>query len=306
MIYEYIKNHFITLGINIKLEDINLDLPKSYTFRYELSKVILEDLELLFIKEKRSAFLESFVEQEEFISNKIHLPYVLVCSSISEENRIILIKSIVPYMDTQRNMFMPMLGLNLVKDVMKILMDKFTPSEQFIMISVLLNEHDNINIDQISGVTNISKPTIYRCFKKFIDNGLLAHVNNQYILTDSKIDIFNESLVYFINPIHEVVYVKSYDQINDHCNVMLLDAGLRTLSKSTNLVNNEETKVIDTKAFNNYRNKNKQEIFNKNILNLKTLEIYKYDPNIQTNNDSVDPISLYLSLEYHNDPRVQK
>ena len=68
---------------------------------------------------------------------------------------------------------------------------------------MLLNSSTfEINIEEISCLTNLSIPSLYRAFKNFKDRGWLTNKNKSYHFAKTKAQIFNEAKKFLKNPIH--------------------------------------------------------------------------------------------------------
>ena len=68
-----------------------------------------------------------------------------------------------------------------------------------------------VDISTINLNTNESIPTIYRALDRFVKQGQIHSEHNLYQDAKKKTELFQSSLEYFINPIHQTLFV---DDIN--------------------------------------------------------------------------------------------
>lgn len=313
---EKVKKIMYTWGINIELEEMDLQLPIAFALRYDICVATFElkELRVLLIKEKRRGSIESFITQCEKISQLVGLPYCLLFTEISNETQKLLLKARIPFLDYKGNMFLPELGLILKKKAVLLneLKQNLSPSEQAILIYLLLNQEKSIQVKAIEKITGVSIPSIYRILKKFVEKNWIISSYNQYQFAKTRVEIYKEALPLMKNPmtkryfIQEEILQNSVYQYNIANQLMI--SGIPALSKFTMLDSFENVYAISDKKF---REMNKltddliHSLFEQKILNHSELQIWKYQPFSLDCSSTVDPISLFLSLKNEHDPRVE-
>lgn len=182
---------------------------------------------------------------------------------------------------------------------------------------MLLNSSTfEINIEEISYLTNLSIPSLYRAFKNFKDRGWLTNKNKSYHFAKTKTQIFNEAKKFLKNPIHHTVLISEDDfQRITQC-IDLKLSNTKALSTISILADNDEygTYALSKKQF-----KKIEESFQQHIFQGHKIEIWDYEPihfnylkeeclRDESNGESalIDPISLYLILKDDEDPRIEE
>ncbi|MDN6363021.1 MAG: hypothetical protein L0J85_07675, partial [Tetragenococcus koreensis] len=305
---------FESISLSINIEDIELNLPIAFSARYDLAKASISDVrfEFMLIKEKRHGSIESFIKQAERISKEVNKPYILVFSEIESKTRSLLLKARIPFVDYKGNFFIPDLGLVLNKELPIFKEQQFSPSEQLVIIYLLLKDYRAINPEQISFSTGVSVPTVYRALKTFVARNWLQSGYGEYSFKKEPIEVYNESSKVMINPVKRKVFVDfdHFETLKKETyliNNMKL-AGLAALSNVSMLSKPASTYAVSNKIFNKLikeNSLNKKFIFEKQIGNSIEIQLWKYDPFTINDKEGVDPISLFLSLRDVNDPRVE-
>ncbi len=182
---------------------------------------------------------------------------------------------------------------------------KFTPITQLAYLYFLYNEHANLTNNQFAKLFNTSLMNASRALKGLYDYNLLTYEVGGKTLR-SKIYKINSRNLYFskgknhlFNPIKKIVYTKD---IPDNSFI----AGEEALSLLTMMnPTNQKIRAISSKNFNN---QNIRVINNEDIIkdnNLVKLEIWKYDPKFFAKNNTIDNLSLYLTLKDSKNERIE-
>ncbi len=304
------------MGVAAQVESVDLHLPIAFTTRYEIAVASFEmsKLKVLLIKEKRQGSIESFLIQSKNISQKAKLPYALVFTEIPSKTRTLLLKTQTSFMDYKGNLFLPELGLLLRKSPVSLeqLEQRLSPTEQAIMIYLLLDHKSTIQVKEIETGTGVSSPTIYRTLRKFVKKDWLTSGYDQYQLVKSRKTIYAEVLPFLQDPVKKNIFIDknvlkelvNQYQLTDE----LMTSGLSALSETTMLDSADETYAISKKRFNALRKIDDSidfALFERQISNSSELQIWNYQPFSLDGTYTVDPISLYLSVKDVEDPRVE-
>lgn len=307
---------FEEISLPIQIEKVDVKLPIAFEYRYDYREITIlnENKRFILIKEKRSGSIESFITQSDKIGEITGQRFILVFTEIPESTRKLLLKARIPFLDYKGNLFIPDLGMSLkrIKNIASITEDKLTPSEQAVLIYILLSKEKRFTPNEISEITNVSVPTIYRILKKFSSLNWIESWYGSYSLLLSKRDIFDKATPLFINPKKESVYLRSEDIYRlselEKINTTLKISGLSALSRFSNLASSEDVYAISLKRFKDLFGNlriNKNEVFEINIGNMVELELWSYSPFSLNNDWVVDPISCYFSLKDKDDPRIE-
>ena len=313
-----ILNIFEAFYFSVSVSPVELHLPIVFHKKYEFMQLLINGEKFLLMKEKRAGSLENFVKQAKGIQKQTGLAVVLVFNKLSDVQKKRLLQIAVPYIDYHENIYFPYLGFLFSKVENEVEVDKkLTSTEQKVLISLLLNSSTfEINIEEISYLTNLSIPSLYRAFKNFKDRGWLTNKNKSYHFAKTKAQIFNEAKKFLKNPIHNTVLISEDDfQRITQC-IDLKLSNTKALSTISILADNDEygTYALSKKQF-----KKIEESFQQHIFQGHKIEIWDYEPihfnylkeeclRDESNGESalIDPISLYLILKDDEDPRIEE
>lgn len=307
---------FEKIALPVQLKNVVVNLPIAFEYRYDYREMTIlnENKRFVLVKEKRTGSIESFINQADKIGEIVGQKIILVFTEIPEKTRTLLLKARISFIDYKGNLFIPDLGMSLkrIQNIEQGLKDKLSPSEQAILISILLRTGREFTPNEISEVTGVSVPTVYRALKKFSSFKWLESEYGSYSFLLSKNDVFEKANSFFINPKKRSIYLRREDinQLNDldRTNTRLKFAGLSALSRMSNLADTEEVYATSLKGFKGSIKDSilsNKEVFEVNIGNRVELELWSYSPFSLSDNRVVDPISLYFSLKDSDDPRVE-
>ena len=308
-----ILNIFEAFHFSVSVSPVELHLPIVFHKKYEFMQLLINGEKFLLMKEKRAGSLENFVKQAKGIQQQTGLAVILVFNKLSDVQKKQLLQIAVPYIDYHENIYFPYLGFLFSKVENEVEVDKkLTSTEQKVLISLLLNSSTfEINIEEISCLTNLSIPSLYRAFKNFKDRGWLTNKNKSYHFAKTKAQIFNEAKKFLKTPIHNTVLISEDDFQRITQNVDLKLSNTKALSTISILEDNDEygTYALSKKQF-----KKIEESFQQHIFQGHKIEIWDYEPihfnSLKEENQGeaslIDPISLYLILKDDEDPRIEE
>lgn len=310
-----IKHVMRGFHFEIQIQPINLELPIVFQKRYVFSILTIQDHTFLLIKETRSGSLDTFVKQVRAIQNQIEQDVILVFNKLSDENKKKLLQVGLAYLDYQENVFIPQLGFLFSKTAPEIrIHNSLSSTEQKILIALLLHTKGLvIDMEEISYVTQLSVPSLYRHFREFKERGWLRNKQKTYQFSKGKSVIFKESRELMDSPIKEVVMLsdKDFQRLKNEASVKT--TYVSALSYIGELANLEMygSYAISKKIYKTF-----EMTLQQNILQGYRIEVWKYAPVSfdykknrwfgGVNEPLVDPISLYLTLRNDEDPRIQE
>ena len=311
-----ILNIFEAFHFSVNVSPVELHLPIVFHKKYEFMQLMINGEKFLLIKEKRTGSLENFVKQAKGIQKQMGLQVILVFNKLSDVQKKQLLQIAVPYLDYHENIYFPYLGF-LFSKVENEVDKKLTSTEQKVLISLLLNSSTfKINIEEISCLTDLSIPSLYRVFKNFKDRGWLINKNKSYHFAKTKAQIFKEAKKILKNPIHNTVLISEDDFQRITQNLDLKFSNTKALSTISILEDNDEygTYALSKKQF-----KKIEDSFQQHIFQGHKIEIWDYEPihfnylkeeylRDESKGEStlIDPISLYLILKDDEDPRIEE
>lgn len=302
---EPLRKIFDKLGIDVNFFDLDISLPLAYQAKFDMKGIRFYDqLTYLLVKETRPGTLESFIQQAEFIGEKSGLDYILTFTTITNEDKRLLLKARIPFADSKGNLFLPELGLVLAKQKEVIFKEKFKPSEQLIFSYIIGFAKEKLDLTEIQNVTGISVPTIYRSLRKFVSQNWLGSEYGEYYLKKSKREIYEEGEAFLFDPIKQKIYIEEQDldKLWIENRKQYGYAGHFALSKISMLDETKKAVAMSSKDFNQVMKRVTMDYYEKPIPGLIELQLWYYTPIIVDN--MIDPFSLYVSLKDDEDPRV--
>lgn len=294
--------------INIKKID-NLDCFPQYLLNFfDFYQCILrnEKYILLYLKSNKiiiDRIKKQFIQIESITKCKA----VLVVNNVRRETRNNMIAHNIPFIDLNKQIYLPTVYL-LLDDTIKFnnsSVDKFTPSAQLIFISLMYQDHAEVNSAELQKKLHLTAMTISRglrdlhSLKLLNEKGFNTKKTYQII---NKQDFWQIGKVYLINPVFKKFHVEHINKFND-----LLYSNESALANLT-MMNppSKEIYAIDKKNNSFLR---KEQIFDAEIaenLNCYTIELWKYNPLLLSKDGkNVDKYSLYAQLKDSHDERIE-
>lgn len=299
---------FEEIGLTVQLEQIDLKPAFAHQARFSWLRLQLEASgeNYLLISEKRRGSLISFLKQARVLAEKADCPYILCFTSLSQDVRKLLIKNHIPFIDYSGNMFLPMLSLKTVTATKEPLAKPFTKNEQQILLKILLLEKEYFSYKDLVVQHGFAQTTTFRALTKFCQLGWLQAQDQHYFLKKSRQSIFADARNFLFNPIKEVVYL---DQIALKTVMSKLVAeasfaGLFALAHYSFIAADEQVLAVPAKQLDALD----QKWLSRETSKIKfpetiELQLWKYPSKM---GKYVDPLSLYLSFEGEEDPRIQQ
>jgi hypothetical protein len=282
-------------------------LPLFLLELYDLYQVnILDESCLLIGIINKAPGLDEIKKHMKVLHKNFNGPLVLSFKSITLFRRKSLIEHRIPFVVSNGQMYLPFLGLDLKKVTKDHIepIEKFTNSAQLAFLYFLYNKELRINATELAKVLSVSNMTASRILNDLYTVDLLTYDisgKNGRTKTYKRIgdpDYYRQGCEYLKNPLNATVYV---DKITEDC----LVAGLEALS-IISMINPPKRPVRaiskqKAKALNKHIIKNRDRIADQNLVEL---QIWNYDPELLSENNHVDIVSLTLSVSHINDERI--
>lgn len=301
-IRNYISN---MVGDNISFEQIPIKvkrrLPLLITEAFDLYIGTLLEVPVVYAVEKTKeghtpAQIEKFLN---IIRKATGNAAIYVTSDLVSYNARRLIEHRVNFIVPNKQMFVPSLLLDIKKPVERgaDITEDIAPFTQFLLLYHLEKQNiDGLSAKDISKEFNVSYATANRAVR-WINDKSLANVDNgkehkiEFVLNGK--ELWLKALPYLVSPIFKTVIV-------DKSPNRTVISGINALSEYTMI--NPETNGHYAISRDTYRS------IDKNVIDVYgdiTLEIWKYEPNLLSESNTVDKLSLYLSLKDNDDERIQ-
>ncbi len=301
IMFEYLCKMFGKDNI-IKLNFNSTGLP-IYMNSYEFASFKIFGKTFIFMKYKKDYNLNGYLKHSKVIENKYNCETVLVLNNSKEVQRLNLISNAIMFIEKDKYIFMPSIGLVFTKPKEEVNEIKLTSQENIVALSFLyLN--DEITVKDIISSVNINKMTISRAINKLESINLVKHeIKGKiycYSLCHNKKSYIDNLLKIMKNPIKQRVIVEE-----NSIKRIALYAGLTAISNSSMLGDD----IIKTYAISYDQAKSlyNTKTYIKGLIikpNESILEIWDYDPNIYSKNGNAEMISVIKTIDI-DDERVE-
>ncbi|MDR0852934.1 MAG: hypothetical protein LBN34_01010 [Clostridiales Family XIII bacterium] len=304
-----------TLGLDVRISPWNEQgkLPYVLVDTYDLQVVNLEKAECLFIIPKGElGSLATIKKHLDILSERVHLPIVLILDSITPARKRSLIGAHIPFVVGKNQLYLPFMGAYLCErhSAWKPAKNELMPSAQAILFHCLYMKLPRIFVSDIQ--LGYSTMQISRSVKQLGDFGIVGLHKEGVRIVMTGLENYRAAVErakpFLINPCKEKrIYVDKFvieEKKDSGCG--FLRAGLSALSEYSFL----NMPALETIA---YYGKVDDLVGTKELIDIDTqyeVEIWKYDPirlEYSDSNNVVDPLSLVASLRGDtDDPRVEQ
>jgi hypothetical protein len=301
-----------TLGEHVTLRpwDWTDRLPLFLRDRYAFVEGDLFECPLLFMvaqttEEETPATIRKHITQ---LQKKVERPVVYVREHITTYNRRRLIEHRVPLVVPDKQMYLPMLGIDLRErfGTVKKKVSKLSPSSQAILIHFLLSADDEAPLTpaQIAPHLGYAPITLSRAFDELESAELLesssAGRSRQLRFVYPKHETWNRAQPLLRSPVKHLHYIQG--GVGDLQN---LAAGLSALAARSMLTEPLHPVIaVSRKNWVAACQHGAIEQIPMRDAGTVDVEVWSYSPHILSANTIVDPLSLYLSLHDEADERV--
>lgn len=313
-----------TLGEALLLEGAwagTANLPRYIAQTYGLDKARLGGNDVLLMANKEGTqALPALLKQRALIQREAGVPVIWVGATLQAYVRKEMVAQRAPFIIPFKQAYLPLLGVQFQERALATrtsAQDKLHVATQVFLINTLLkNLPDTLNPKELAMHLGYSLMTMTRIKSELVEHGWLdVGVYKKEGLWHLKIDgsgLWKVVAPYMQNPIRKRLWIKNPNQYIKGLPL----AGLSALAKQTML--GEPANVVRAIGELEWRKLQKEldadQVVPEAIDGAIELEVWRYAPQrIKTlnakegdaGNDTVDPYSLFLSLENMDDDRVQ-
>lgn len=301
---EYVAN---MLGMTIEETDTNIDRKLSYAIRsmYTIRKILMDGIPAFLAIPNDGLGTANAVGKHIAAIRKIEdIPVIILSDSIPSRKRERFIEERIPFVEEGKSIYLPFYAAFMKTGTSERppIKDKLSPSGQLLLVYLLLNKGGVMDMGPIANELEVSAMTISRAARELQQMGLvrLEKTGRNIIIhrKGSNRELFEKSLSLMNNPVRHRLYMKIED-VDD----TLLYGGMSALSEKS-MMTSPDVPVFAAGMAKDWKDRTfttvedeKQEA---------VLEIWRYDPGKLSNDSSVDPISMYLSMYQDADERTEK
>lgn len=314
-----------TLGENaienpIRINDLG-NLPMYFSQAYKLYDATLfnKNIVLVELKNEEDLSISQTDKHLQLLKNSCNKIVVLVLDNILSYNRKRLIEKRINFIVPGKQLFLPELLINLSENYAqpktKQKSKNLMPSSQFLLLYHINHSNSNWNIEkqpfkEIAKKVGYTPMAITNAVEDLMQNELIEVSGEKEKFIKFKFDRKElwrraEEQNLFTSPVLKTVYV---DELPS--NVAMLKANASALPEYTNLNPSKQNYFAIEKSTFYFLQKNNG-LVNANAREGQyALEVWKYNPltlteGMHNDEDVVDPLSLYLSLQHNYDERVE-
>lgn len=233
------------------------------------------------------------------IEKKCECPVILVADIIASYNVGRLTAQRSNFIVPMKQMFIPALLIDLkkTKEIGKDIKETIPSIAQCLLLYHLeIKSIDRCEAKDLMEVFQVSYATINRSLRWLSEKGLISlegKKTKEIRLTYNGKELWEKVLPFLVSPVDKIVF-------SDFIPEKSLKCGINALSEYT-MINKE---YMDMFAIGKADIKQSDIPIDKEYGTYR-IEVWKYDPKLLSNTDTVDRLSLYLSLKDNEDERVQ-
>jgi DNA-binding MarR family transcriptional regulator len=239
-------------------------------------------------------------------SMDMNVAYCIEVTTRQQRNS--LISHSIPFISIPGQVYLPFLGIILRDDFRKKSLEKrekMMPATQMVFLYLLYSDRNKPFLkSDIAEHINVTRTTITRATAQLREMGLIEEEKKGkeiYVFRNMETeDFFERAKPYLINPIQRSIFIRE-----DKKSIFFPDAGESALSKRTILnppeimekaISHEST-LLDSVEEIDVRWENRRDYVK--------LQLWKYNPELFSKDNVVDPISLICSFDEVKDERIE-
>ncbi|MCT4580045.1 MAG: hypothetical protein N4A35_01395 [Flavobacteriales bacterium] len=300
-VFDYIRE---AIGINVIVDNQVLShrnkLPLFLEKGFEFKGCMINGKRVVFAKphDEDIPTPEQLKIHSQSMEGVFNCPIVFVLDNIEAYKRARLIKRRVAFVVRDKQMYIPSLFIDLseIQRPKSRQSEFISPSTQFILVYHLWKESlEGMSFSEVADLLSYSKMTISRSVKELVEMGVCkqTHTKEKFLyFTGDKQEIWNRSIEKAKSPIKKEIWIEELQPTEE-----LPVSGINALSKYSMLSQDRhDVYAISSEGYKQLKREQKIIGENHKYGHIK-LEIWGYDPKSLSQNNIVDPFSLYLALK---------
>lgn len=300
---EYLNN---VLDIKTEYMDESFDhLPNYIYSRYNLQKVKLDGVDAIFVlpKDKLDA-IDQVKKHLTYLERNYACHCVLVLNELPFRQREYLLKERIPFIVENKQIYLPFMATYIQNNRNKEnkVYSHLLPSAQKLLLFFIYQGCHDMYPKQASDRLALTPMSISRASRQLQELGLIEltkdGVNHVMHSDCSPKELFQNAQKYLLNPVKKVIYIPK-----ESLKQPIVKSGYSALA-TYSLLQEPDMLCVACEHIGIYQKQSTNQIFHTN--EQICVEHWKYSPINIVEDESVDPLSLYLSLRNDHDERVQK
>jgi hypothetical protein len=274
------------------------ELPMSVSEDFELYEGSILDHHVVLACIDDAGFMAplQLYKKISLLEQKLNALVILVAEKVVSYKVTRLTKYRINFIIPYKQLFLPSLLMSFRKETANELPEHITPITQMLILYHLEVEAiHGMDTHSLADRLRVSYSSMNRAVRWLYERGLITLTNEKVKLievSETKKDLWEKVLPLLENPIEEIVFTDS--------NLNALQAGINALSEYT-MINREQHECYAlTRAELNSLQVPTDKRFGNNVI-----QIWRYSPSLLSGTNTVDKLSLYLSLKDADDERIQ-
>ena len=294
------------LGVRVTYEDVGFKhLPNFIATRYRLQLVSMNGQKIIFLYPKTE------LEQIEVLKKHIariqkneNLPVVLVLKELSFRQREYLIREKIPFVADGKQIYLPFMAVYLQErcSAEKIPRKEILPSAQMLLLHFIYGGAQELSTSQAAKDLELTPTSISRASRQLEEMGLLhiRKVGVQRIMQseESPKTLFQEAGDKLLNPIKRTVYIPK-----KYVGTDLLESGYSALAEYS-MLNEPNVRCYAAERISQWKDFTTNSLQNSKVQ--VAVEMWRYNPRKLSTRNTVDELSLALTLREDADERVEE
>lgn len=300
-----------TTGIKIEPVELSKEEVKNIPFYilndYKIWKGRLFQKELLLMEKITPEHYTplQYQKQMKLIEKKLRNPVVFILPEIKAYDRNRLVQKQVNFIIGNKQIFIPQLLIDLKEYRVKPLQQTFMqPAAQTVLLYHLQRQNLNgLNYKQIAGLLNYRYLTISRAVENLLRFGICKTEGTKektVVFELNKKELWEKALPLMRTPVRKKVF------INDILpNDLVFKTNMNALTYYTNLNDDGHTYYAISHTDFLKLKKEKKIKTTSSYDGDYIVELWRYNPGTLTDNNYVDPLSLYIAFKDSKDERIE-
>ncbi len=236
-------------------------------------------------------------------STQVQKPVVLVLDQLPAYLRRRYVSQRIPFMIPGQQLFLPQLLIDLQSRGGTRAAERtyFRPATQCMLLYHLLIEPiQGMLQEEVASRLGYSAMTISRAVKECRDKKLISPGSTRIQFVHHNKDLWQHAKSYLRSPIKKVMYAEELEWMETY-----LRSGVQALAHYTEIA--ADGRLSIAMSHKQFQHLTDRQIETDENFGRICIEIWHYNPKLLSSTHSVDPLSLYLSLDgAHLDPRTAK
>ena len=294
------------LGVKVTYEDVAFKhLPNFIATRYRLQMVSMNEQKMIFLYPKTELEqIEVLKKHIARIQNNESLPIVLVLKELSFRRKEYLIREKIPFIVDGKQIYLPFMAVYLQErcSAEKKPREEMLPSAQMLLLHFIYGGAQELSTSQAAKDLELTPTSISRASRQLEEMGWLhiRKVGVQRILhsEDSPKILFQKAGDKLLNPRKRTVYI-----LKELVGTELLESGYSALAEYS-MLNTPNVRCYAAEKISQWKDVMTNSLQNSQVQ--VAVEMWRYNPRKMSTRNTVDELSLALTLREDADERVEE